>query len=233
MTDYVFETDLLVDGPRRAADHPVDRGDGSSGRRRPSRAAAGTRTWLDDEGAVRFSLPPVEPIVERHPGCTSVQRIRRELAVSGNPDILWRLIQGMDGTSTMAEILSRLPAPAACRGCTNGRRAGRHRRHRRFRTACRPVPPSGHEEGRPAGRGPGWRRRACGSRRTGTTARIRKRPGSPSANRFPIAFARFHALTRSRRSNRDYRGARREPARFRCAAPHGVRSHRSDAVGGT
>ena len=44
-----------------------------------------TRTWTDDEGAVRFGLPPEEPIVERHARLHVMQRIRREVAVSENP----------------------------------------------------------------------------------------------------------------------------------------------------
>jgi hypothetical protein len=70
-----------------------------------------TRTWIDDDGAVRFGVPLGEPTVERHPGCTVIGRIRREIAVSGNSRVVWRLIQGMDGPSTMAEIMSRLPEP--------------------------------------------------------------------------------------------------------------------------
>ena len=72
MTDYVFETDLLVDGPRERriirwtgdADPPADDV-------RPMLLPC-TRTWTDDEGAVRFSLPMGDPIVERHPGCTVI-----------------------------------------------------------------------------------------------------------------------------------------------------------------
>ena len=70
MTDYVFETDLLVDGPReqriiRWTEETDPPADGV----RPMLLPC-TRTWMDDEGAVRFGLPLEEPIVERHPGCT-------------------------------------------------------------------------------------------------------------------------------------------------------------------
>ena len=40
MTDYVFETDLLVDGPRERRIIQWTEDDGSSGRRRPSHADA-------------------------------------------------------------------------------------------------------------------------------------------------------------------------------------------------
>ena len=190
MTDYVFETDLLVDGPRQRriirwseeTDPPAD--DVTS-----SAAAVARAPGWTTKGRSVSAFPPAEPIVERHPGCTSVQRIRRELAVSENPDVLWRLIQEMDG----AEHDGGDPVPASSRraavGCTNGRRAGRHRRHRRFRTS-RSAGSSIWPRRRASCRQGVWMAtRSCDSRRTGTTARIRKRRGSPSANRFPIAFA--------------------------------------------
>ena len=84
MTDYVFETDLLIDGPRQRR-NIVWAGDTDppAGDVRPMLLPC-TRTWTDNEGAVRFSLPLGEPIVERHPGCTVIGRIRREVALSGN-----------------------------------------------------------------------------------------------------------------------------------------------------
>ena len=146
--------------------------------------------------------------------------------------LLWRLIQEMDGTEHDGGDRVAASGPRACSGCANGRRAGRGRRHRRVRPICRPVPPSRHEEGRLAGRGSGWRRRPA-------TRDGRELPrvsggadGSPSAEAVPDRLRGFHALTRSRRSNRDYRVLAAEPARFRCAAPHVVRGHRFDAVGG-
>jgi SagB-type dehydrogenase family enzyme len=205
MTDYIFETDLLVDGPRRQriirwnkeTDLPADDV-------RPA-FPPGTRTWLDDDGAVRFSFPPVEPIVERHPGCTSVQRIRRELAVSGNPDILWRLIQGMDGPSTLAEILSRLPAAAravaahlvavlAATGAidVSGRPVGRFL----HLATKKGVMPAGGLEGDAV-------------LRLATDGNYRVYPEAPRVavgESVPDRLRAFHTLTRSRRSNRDYRG---------------------------
>ena len=196
MTDYVFETDLLVDGPReRRIIQWTGDADPPAGDVRPMLLPC-TRTWTDDEGAVRFSLPMGDPIVERQPGCTVIGRIRREVAVSGISSVIWRLDQG-DGRDKHGrgdpDDVSGPSGASGKRACGCGARAGRagrHRRHRRLRTACRPVPPSGHQEGSPC-RLVAWRAtKSCGWRPTGTTARIRKHPGSPSANRFPIAFAR-------------------------------------------
>jgi SagB-type dehydrogenase family enzyme len=205
MTDYVFETDLLVDGPRQQriirgcmeTDPPADEV-------RPALLPC-TRTWLDDEGAVRFGLPLSEPIVERHPGCTSVQRIRRELAVSENQGLLWRLIQEMDGTHTMAEIVSRLTVPVraaagrmvaalATTGAidVSGRSAGLF-----LHVATKKgVLPAGGLDGDAV-------------LRLATDGSYRAYPEAPRiavGQAVPDRLRGFHALTRSRRSNRDYRG---------------------------
>ena len=205
LTDYVFETDLLVDGPRRQrifrwSDETDLPGDDV----RPA-LLPGTRTWLDDEGAVRFSLPPVEPSVERHAGCTVVQRVRRELAISRNPDLLWRLIHAMDGQSTMAEIVSRFPAHAravtarmvaalAATGAIDlsGRSVGRFL----HLATKKGVLPAGGLEGDAV-------------LRLATDGNYRAYPEAPRiavSQSVPDRLRHFHTLTRSRRSQREYRG---------------------------
>ena len=215
-----------------AADHPMDRGDGSSARRACVQCCcrARGRGWTTKGRSVSVS-----PWGSRSSNdirvAPSMRRIRREVAVSGNPTVLWRLIREMDGATHGGGDPVQASSERACGGCTNARRAGRDRRHRRVRPTCRPVPPCWRRR-RASCRQAAWRATlSCGWRRTGTTVRIRKRPGSPSANRSPIAFARFHALTRSRRSSRDYRGLALGRARFRCAPPHRVRGDRSDCRG--
>jgi SagB-type dehydrogenase family enzyme len=208
LTDYAFETDLLVDGPREqriilwsaatdpAADdvHPT--------------LFACTRTWTDDEGAVRFSLPLGEPIVERHPGCTVIRRIRREVVVSGNSRVIWRLIHGMDGTSTVAEILATFPElPASDRALgaralatlaatgaidVSGRPVGRF-----LHSATKKgVLPAGGLEGDDV-------------LRLATDGNYREYPEAPRiavSQSVPDRLHPFHVLTRARRSSRDYGG---------------------------
>ena len=205
MTDYVFETDLLVDGPRERrifqwteeTDLPAD---GVHPLLLPC-----ARTWIDDEGAVRFSLPLAEPIVERHPGCTVMRRTRREVAVSGNPGIVWRLVQGMDGASTVAEILSRLQsseravaarmlAVLAATGAidVSGRPVGRFL----HLATKKGVLPAGGLEGDAV-------------LRLATDGDYRAYPEAPRiavSQSIPSRLRTFHALTRSRRSYRDYPG---------------------------
>ena len=102
-TDYAFNPDLLVDGPRERritqwteATEPL--ADGCRPLLLPY-----ARAWMDDGGSVRFCLPPWEPIVERHVGCTVMRRIRREVAVSGSSAVLWQLVRKIDGASTAAQ----------------------------------------------------------------------------------------------------------------------------------
>jgi SagB-type dehydrogenase family enzyme len=205
MTDYVFEPDLMVDGPRqrrtiRWTEEPDPPGDDVRPMLLPS-----ARTWMDDEGAVRFGLPLEEPIVERHPGCTSVRRIRREVEVWGNPTVLWRLIREMDGARDVAEILSGLPArervvaarmlaALAATGTidVSGRPVGRF-----LHVATKKgVLPAGGLEGEAV-------------LRLATDGNHRAYPEAPRiavGQSVPDRLRAFHALTRSRRSSRDYSG---------------------------
>jgi SagB-type dehydrogenase family enzyme len=107
--DYVFAPDLLVDGRReRKMFHWTGEPSPPAGDVRPT-LALGARSCADDQGALRFYLPPSEPIIEQHPGCTSIRRIVREVRISVNAAILWPMIREMDGARTVAEICSSVP----------------------------------------------------------------------------------------------------------------------------
>ena len=207
-TDYVFETDLLVDGPReRRIIRWTEDKDPPAGDAHPMLLPC-ARTWVDDEGAVRFSLPFMEPIVERHPGCTVVRRSRREVAVLGNPSVLWRLIQRMDGASTVAEILARF------RGHPEGERPMAARM-----LAALAATGAIDVSGRPVGRFlhlatkkgvlPAGGLEGDAVLRLATDGSYRAYPEAPRiavSQSVPDRLRTFHALTRSRRSTRDYRG---------------------------
>ncbi len=205
ITDYAFDPDLLVDGRRerritRWTGEPAPLADDA----RPVLAPC-ARTWMDDRGSVRFSLPPGEPVVERDRGCTVIRRTRRELAVSGNPGVLWQLIRGMDGAATVAEIVSqlaphqratgvRLLAVLAATGVldVSGRAIGRF-----LHSATKKgVLPAGGLEGDQV-------------LQLATDGSYRSYPGAPRiamGQSVPDRLRAFHALTRARRSRRDYRG---------------------------
>jgi SagB-type dehydrogenase family enzyme len=204
-TDYAFEADLLVEGPRaRRVTRLSEETDPPADDVRPMLLPC-ARIWMDEEGGVHFSLPPGAPIVERHPGCTSVRKIRRELAVSGSPGVLWRLIRGIDGASTVAEILSGLPAgerPVAARMLAalaatgtidvSGRPVGRFLH---LATKKGVLPAGGLE--------------SDAVLRLATDGNYRAYPKAPRiavGHLVPDRLRTFHALTRSRRSCRSYGG---------------------------
>jgi SagB-type dehydrogenase family enzyme len=203
ITDYVFDTDLLVEGPRQRLVAQWNGDTDPADTQRPMLVPC-ARTWMDDEGAVRFGLPLGEPMVERDSSCTVMRRIRRQVAVSGDPGVLWRLISEMDGTATIADILSRLPAneraPArkmvaalAATGAidVSGRPVGRFL----HLATKKGVLPGGGLEGDAV-----LHLATDGSYRMYADApRIAVSPTVPDRLRT------FHALTRSRRSQRDYR----------------------------
>jgi SagB-type dehydrogenase family enzyme len=208
MTDYVFDLDLLIEGrhERKITKWTAELATLAplSSDARPVVAPC-TRTWVDDRGAGRFSLPPGEPIVEPGLECTVMRRTRREVAVSGDPSVAWRLVEWMDGTSTVADVLSKLPSDSrlvaagllaglAATGVVDisGRAIGRFLHS----TTKKGVLPAGGLEGNEV-------------LELATDGRYRSYPGA-SANAVsqsvPERLRAFHALTRARRSSRDYGG---------------------------
>ena len=203
-TDYVFGTDLLIDGPRqRRLVQRSGEAEPVGGDVRP--VLLGVRAWMDDQGAVRFSLPVGDPVVERHPGCTVVRRIHRELAVFGEARVIWRLIEWMDGTSTVEAILSRLGegerpvagqllAVLGAAGAidVSGRAVGRFLH---LATKKGVLPAGGLESDAVL------QLATDGSYRSYPSA-----PRIPLGQAVPDRLRTFHSLSRARRSSRDYRG---------------------------
>ncbi len=204
-TDYVFEPDLLIDGPRERRIVPAPHAaDPLADDMRPAMLPS-ARTWTDDEGSIHVGLPPEEPIIERLPGCTVIKRTRREVLIAGNSTVLWRLVSLMDGASTVAQILSSVPeskramasrmlAALAVVGAidVSGRTVGRFL----HRATKKGVLPAGGLEGDAV-------------LRLATDGNYRAYPEAPRiavSQSVPDRLRNFHALTRSRRSSRDYSG---------------------------
>ena len=189
------------------------------------------RTWTDDEAVVRFSLPSAEPIVERHPGSLSCggaavrwlcRRTRRPLAV--DPGDGWDEHGCGDPVRACrkrAPVAARMLAALAATGAidVSGRAVGRFL----HRATKKGVLPAGGLEGDAV-------------LRLATDGNYRAYPETPriavsqigprSAPHVPRADPLAAILPRLRRP-------RPAPERFRCAAPHRVRSDRGDALGGT
>jgi SagB-type dehydrogenase family enzyme len=202
--DYVFDPDLLIDGPRQRrivgwTDAPLT--DSVRPMLLPS-----ARTWVDEGAAVWFSIPFGEPAVERDPDCTVLRRSRREVRVSGESDVLWRVLRAMDGTRVLGEILSGVPAreravatrmvgALAATGIVDvtGRSLGRFI----HLVTKKGVLPGGGLEGEAV-----LQLAADGNYRTYPGA-----PRVPVGSDVPDRLRALHTLTRARRSSRDYPGA--------------------------
>ena len=205
MIDFVFDTDLLVDGPRqRLIAQRAEDTDPPADTVRPMLLPC-ARTWMDEEGAIRFGLPAGEPMVERQSSCTVMKRNRRQVVVAGAPGVLWRLISEIDGTATIADILSRLPASE----------------HATARKMFAALAATGAIDvsGRPIGRFlhlatkkgvlPGGGLEGDAVLRLATDGSYRAYADAPRiavSLAVPDRLRTFHALTRSRRSRRDYGG---------------------------
>jgi SagB-type dehydrogenase family enzyme len=205
ITDYGLEGDLLIDGPReRRIVHWTDQPQVLEAEPRLTLMPF-VRTGSDGDGTIRFFLPLGEPVFERHRGCTVMRRLRREIAVSGNSALVWRLIRAMDGTRRIADVLSELPADErtvatgvlgalAVAGAidASGRPVGRF-----LHSATKKgVMPAGGLEGDEV-------------LQLATDGNYRIYPGAPRialSQSIPERLGAFHALTRSRRSRRDYNG---------------------------
>ena len=70
--------------------------------------AIGTRCWQRDGGDVCFVLFPTEPRFEVAGGGFNVLRMKREVTVHHNSFLCWRLIELLDGSRSVKEIVKSL-----------------------------------------------------------------------------------------------------------------------------
>jgi SagB-type dehydrogenase family enzyme len=202
--DYVFDTDLLIDGARQQrvaswSDEPVPLPDSV----RPALTPC-TRVWVDG-AAIVFLLPAQEPLVEPESGCTVMRRTSREIRIAAHLPTVWRLVRHMDGFVTTAGLLSACPleerglatrvlAALAATGVvdTSGRAIGRFL-HRATKKGVLPAGGLERDEVLELASDGGYREYQG-------TARF------PISHSVPPRLQAFHQLTRERRSVRDYGG---------------------------
>jgi SagB-type dehydrogenase family enzyme len=201
VTEFGFDNDLLVDTPSRRHTAPLAATGELPADARPV-LALGARTWVDDEGRLRLALLPEAPKVVLEPGCTILERTRREIVLPADA-LAWRVLGALDGRTTVERLLSGLPdtdRPAAARllaaladaGALDltGRAIGRFL-HAATRKGT--LPAGGLHDAEVL-----------------ALATEGARPPSATAERLPVAdevppeLTALHRLTRARRSRRDY-----------------------------
>jgi SagB-type dehydrogenase family enzyme len=205
-TEFVFEPNLLIDGWQEDRISPYPRSQERLAAVLHPAMTPRARVYSDVSGAIWISLPQDELRTRPQQGCTFMKRQRREVRVSGNRLLVWDLIRNMDGSSTVGELLSRLRADkreragnllAALASCgavdVSGRAIGRF-----LHTATKKgVLSAGGLVGDEL-------------RKLATDGDYRKHPHAPKlalSPAIPETLQHFRALTRARRSRRDYESA--------------------------
>lgn len=103
--EYVFDSDLLIDGRTMRTVEPVQQPNALAMNLRPT-LKAGVRTYPDADGAAWLCLDLDEPEVQRREGCTVLQRTRRRLRIGTDADIAWALVRLADGSQTIEDLLT-------------------------------------------------------------------------------------------------------------------------------
>jgi SagB-type dehydrogenase family enzyme len=203
--DYVFGTDLLIDGARERRTIPrVDDMPPVANHIRPA-MTPGTRLWMEGDTIV-LSLSATEPFVEEATGCTVIQRTSREIRIAANLAVVWHLMRHMDGVATVEDLLStmaietrpdagRLLAALAAVGAVDvtGRAIGRFL-HRATKKGVLPAGGLASDEVLDLASDGGYRE-------------YPRAPRFPIGRSVPQRLQPLYRLTRERRSSRDYAGA--------------------------
>jgi len=204
VTDYVLDTGLVIDGQRERQEFILDGEPPDISESVRPVLALGSRIYMDSDDAVHLICPLSEPVFERRVGCIAVRRRRREIVAIGNTRPLWELLRIMDGNRTMSEIRvlsTEMPAVmnmlgylAATDAVDLSNRSVASFIHRSTKKGVLPgggldIPEILHLV---------------------TDGHYRNYPASPKivlGDAIPPELHAFHALTRQRRSYRDYNGA--------------------------
>ena len=108
-TDCIFSTDLLIDVRRESRSHEWTDATQSLSPDAVPTLALGVRTCADEQGHPRFYMPPKEPEFEPHRDCVVMRRSALQLTVYDHADIVWRLIRSLDGARTIDGIVTSFP----------------------------------------------------------------------------------------------------------------------------
>jgi SagB-type dehydrogenase family enzyme len=203
LTDFVFDTDVVVDAEPRRRRCAVEDGSPPPPDARPV-LVLGTRADVVG-GAVHLSLPLSDPEFERRPGCVAVRR-RARRAVVTEPALLWELLRRMDGTATTRQILDGVPTE---RRAAALRMLGRLDRLGAIDASGRPVARQLHAATK-KGRQPGGDLDPLEVLDLVTDGGYRRFDGAPRVpvgTEVPARLRPLHRIIGARRSIREYSGA--------------------------
>lgn len=204
VTESAFDSDLLIDVRRETRIKAIADVPGSA---LPDDACPmivpGTRVALDEDGALRFYIPQGEPDLVQDRDCIFMRKTRREISITGHLDPVWALIRLIDGTRSVAAILDGMPPTerASIAELLS------------VLVACRALDVSGRPTARfihvatKKGVLSGGGLENEGVLGLATDGAYRAYPGAERivlSDAVPEPISAFHALTRSRRSRRDY-----------------------------
>jgi SagB-type dehydrogenase family enzyme len=203
--DCVFDTDLLVDVAHTSARTPwTETAEPLADDIRPMLAPT-TRTYVDTAGAVRFSLSLPEPNLDRHADCVVMRKAHREVAIAGADGVIWQLVRTLDGTRTVKDLIGELADGDRATGV----------QLLAVLAACGVLDVSGRTVGSfvhaatKKGVLLGGGLEGDDVLRLATDGDYRTHPDAERlalSDAVPESLASFHALTRTRRSRRDYAG---------------------------
>lgn len=203
-TECAFSTDLLIEVRRDtritpldvATQEPLDDGIKLT-------IVPFVRAAPDKNGALRFYIPTGEPNLIQDRDCVIMRKTRREIVIVGDLQIPWSILRLVDGTLSITGILSRLPEDARVHAAqlihvlaANGALDASARPVSRFIHAAT-------KKGFLAGGG----LESESVLQLATDGSYRSYPGSERislAETVPESIGPFYALTRARRSRRDY-----------------------------
>lgn len=206
VTECAFGTDLLIEVRRETSLERLDT-------TKFARIAADVkpvlaplvRTAVDEDGNLRFHVPPLEPQVLREQDCVVMRKTRRDVIISGQLDDIWVLIRLADGSCPLSAILrsvseantsamAQLVATLVDLGVYDA--SGRAIARFVHAATKKGVLAGGGLEGD----------RVLDLVTDGNYRSFADTPRTPLGDDVPEAIAAFHALTRTRRSRRDYTG---------------------------
>ncbi len=109
LTECAFGSDLLIEARRETRLELLDttKLEPVAADVKPALAPL-VRTALDEQGCLRFHVPQTEPQVFQEQDCVVMRKLRREIIIDGDLEDVWTLVRLADGSLSLATILAKI-----------------------------------------------------------------------------------------------------------------------------